>query len=402
MRIKIVKILVVNTDYDIFLSWFYRKVPDLATKSYDEQMRIRNESLFGMADFYSANLRKLGHEAWDAYMNNEIMQETWMRERGVLVEQPAESGLIGLGAHRLGRLKDKAPWRFFKPILSKFVTKSRDSRSWLYNVLIEQIKEYRPDVLINLAMDGVTTSFLQEVKDRHRIFIMGLGEPPVLFNKQDWRIYDLVLAPSEGMVNYFRKTGLKTELLRFGFETRILSLLEEDCQKTFPVSFVGSVGDGHSWRSRLLEVLSGRLGNKLAIWAPAFEDLSSESALAKRYQGAAWGTDFYKILAASQMTLNCHIDIAGEYADNMRLFEATGVGALLITDWKKNLHEMFELGKEVVAYKTPEECTEIIQYYLGHDDEREAIAKAGQQRTLREHTYHHRMKELVEIIHRYL
>ena len=63
---------------------------------------------------------------------------------------------------------------------------------------------------------------------------------------------------------------------------------------------------------------------------------------------------------------------------------------------------MFERGKEVVAYRSPEECAELVQYYLEHEDEREAIARAGQQRTLREHTYHHRMRELVEIVGRYL
>jgi spore maturation protein CgeB len=86
----------------------------------------------------------------------------------------------------------------------------------------------------------------------------------------------------------------------------------------------------------------------------------------------------------------------------MRLFEATGVGTLLITDWKRNLHEMFEPGKEVVAYRTPDDCGELIQYYLEHDEEREVIARSGQQRTLREHTYYHRAGELVGIVERYL
>jgi spore maturation protein CgeB len=63
---------------------------------------------------------------------------------------------------------------------------------------------------------------------------------------------------------------------------------------------------------------------------------------------------------------------------------------------------MFEPGKEVVAYRSPEECVELVKYYLEHDKEREAIARAGQERTLREHTYYHRMQELVEIVGRYL
>ena len=109
----------------------------------------------------------------------------------------------------------------------------------------------------------------------------------------------------------------------------------------------------------------------------------------------------YQILRDSKVTLNHHGNIP-PYANNCRLYEATGVGTLLITDWKVNLHEMFEPGKEVVAYRSPEECAELIQYYLEHDDEREAIARAGQQRTLREHTYYQRMQELVEIVRKYL
>ncbi len=86
----------------------------------------------------------------------------------------------------------------------------------------------------------------------------------------------------------------------------------------------------------------------------------------------------------------------GFYA--LYFYVATGVGTLLITDRKQNLCDMFKPGNEVVAYRSPEDCVELIQYYLQHDVEREVIARAGQQRTLREHTYYHRMQELVDIL----
>jgi len=107
-------------------------------------------------------------------------------------------------------------------------------------------------------------------------------------------------------------------------------------------------------------------------------------------------------LQRSRIALNVHIDMAEQYAANMRLYEATGVGTMLLTDWKKNLHEMFEIGNEVVAYRSTRECVELVQHYLAHDEEREAIARAGQQRTLSEHSYYHRMQELTEILGRYL
>ena len=62
----------------------------------------------------------------------------------------------------------------------------------------------------------------------------------------------------------------------------------------------------------------------------------------------------------------------------MRLYEATGVGSLLITDQKDNLGELFEVGKEVVAYSSIEEAAELIRYYLDHPDEASEIARAGQ------------------------
>jgi spore maturation protein CgeB len=106
----------------------------------------------------------------------------------------------------------------------------------------------------------------------------------------------------------------------------------------------------------------------------------------------------YGVLRNSKIAINHHIDLAGAYANNMRLFEATGVGTMLLTDWKMNIGDMFESGKEVVTYRSPEECSELVSYYLSHEDERAAIARAGQSRTLSQHTYYHRMQELSELL----
>ena len=61
------KFLIINTDYGAFLRWLYAQHPGLEQQPYEEQMRVRVESLFGVADFYSSNLRKLGHEAYGIY-----------------------------------------------------------------------------------------------------------------------------------------------------------------------------------------------------------------------------------------------------------------------------------------------------------------------------------------------
>ena len=86
----------------------------------------------------------------------------------------------------------------------------------------------------------------------------------------------------------------------------------------------------------------------------------------------------------------------------MRLFEATGMGACLITDMKDNLADLFELDEEVVTYSSLDELKEKLEYLKNNTDRVEEIAQRGQQRTLNEHNYKNRMSELVEILGRYL
>lgn len=391
------KFLIINNDYPEFLRWVYGQHRGLEKRPYDDQLRARNDSLFGVANFYSSNLRKLGHEAWDIHANNEFMQKAWAHECGLHVEQATGVAWYWRGALQQARnAAGRTPLRYLKPYLRPMLRSLSFGQSWFYDILAAQIKHYKPDVLLNQAVDGISSRFLGEMKPYVRLVVGQIASP---LPNEDFGVYDLVISSLPNFVEHFRGLGLPSELSRFAFEPAVLPRLESRGKK-IPVSFVGSLSSVHHTRVRLLEHLCSRV--EVSVWGSGAEGLPSDSPIRSRYAGTAWGIEMYQILHASKMTLNHHIGIAGSYANNMRLFEATGVGTLLITDWKVNLHEMFEPGKEVVAYRSAEECVELIQYHLEHAEERQAIARAGQQRTLREHTYYHRMQELVGIVEGYL
>ena len=393
------RFLILNTDYPEFLRWLYAQHPGLENQSYEEQMRIRVESLFGDVGFYSGNLCKLGCEAYDTVANNEFMQKAWAREHGIRLEEPGPVARRWQDALQQARhLAARTLFRYLKPLLRPLVHLLKNQPSWFYDVLAAQIKHYKPDVLLNQAMDGISTIFLKEMKPYVRLLMGQIASP--LPQGEDLSCYDLIISSLPNFVDYFRKLGIPSELIRLAFEPRVLEKIGYSSRATIPVSFVGSLSQAHEARVRLLEYLCQRLD--VGVWGQGIENLPTGSPIRKHYMGKAWGIEMYQILRNSKMTLNCHIGVAGPYANNMRLFEATGVGTLLITDWKVNLHEIFEPGKEVVAYCTPEECVELIKYYLEHDAEREAIARAGQERTLREHTYYQRMQELVNVVQKYL
>jgi len=82
------------------------------------------------------------------------------------------------------------------------------------------------------------------------------------------------------------------------------------------------------------------------------------------------------------------------------MYEATGAGTMLITDFKSDLKNIFIPGQEVETYRTKNELEEKVRYYLSHDLERRKIAETGQRRTLKEHTYKKRMAELIQILKR--
>jgi spore maturation protein CgeB len=82
----------------------------------------------------------------------------------------------------------------------------------------------------------------------------------------------------------------------------------------------------------------------------------------------------------------------------MRLFEATGVGAAVLTEAAPNLHEMFEPEAEMATYSSGEELVAKVQRLLDDDAARVALAAAGQRRTLADHTYAERMRELAGLL----
>lgn len=388
------KFLILNTDYPEFLSWLYSQQPRLRQAPYGEQLRARMKSLFGVADFYSSNLRRLGHEAWDVHANNEVMQRAWARENGIQVK---EENAPRPNFKRL--TLEKMPLRYMRRVvrpLLRFVP-GRGRPAWFYDILAAQIERLRPDVLLNQDM-SFSSKFLRAMKQHVRL-VVGQHAATRLPESKDWSCYDLVISSFQPTVDFFHRKSIPSEVSRLAFEPKVLSCLPAE-NRSHGCVFVGSFHSVHRSRTRLLETLCARFP-QMRVWGPGLDSLSPNSAIRSCYGGQAWGREMYEILYRSKIVVNHHGDVA-PYANNLRLFEATGTGALLLTDWKENLREMFEPGKEVATYRGPEECIEAVSYYLEHEDARTSIAHAGQQRTLRDHSYSQRMEEFVELVGNHL
>jgi SAM-dependent methyltransferase len=342
-----------NTYYEKFLTDHYRSNPNLRNASYQVQKSSLQSTCFGDCDFYSKGLMKAGWRSQDLIVNCNLLQESWNRENACNCE--------GL------------------------------------SIAIEQIRRLRPQVVYLQDLGIATRDFLAAIRP-HVTLIVGQIASPIP-PQADLAGFDIIISSFPHFVARLRQAGITAYYQPLAFDPLILDKIGH-CRKSYPVTFVGGISPVHGKGTELLEQLA-RL-TPLEFWGYGADTLASGSPISNRHHGEIWGLEMFRLLAQSGITINRHIDVAENYANNMRLFEATGCGALLITDYKDNLNDLFEIGKEIVVYRSVEECASLINYYLAHPAAADEIAKAGQARTLRDHKYDQRMKQTAEILSRHL
>ena len=83
-------------------------------------------------------------------------------------------------------------------------------------------------------------------------------------------------------------------------------------------------------------------------------------------------------------------------AVNQRVFDVPATGSFLLTDYREQVENLFEPGREIICYHSPEEATELARRYLARPKDRLAVALAARKRILAEHSYEHRLRRLMD------
>jgi spore maturation protein CgeB len=358
------RILIVDTFYEAFLADHYARNPCLERAQYDTQWRSLMDTGFGTADAYSFHLRALGHEAQEIVVNCAPLQAGWAREHG------------------------------FRP-RGRWTPRLRPDES----VVLAQAAEFAPDVVYVQNLHFLSRAALRLLRRRGALVVGQIASQRP--SPQTLQAFDLILTSLPNFVDDFARLGVPTAYFRIGFDSRVLAKVDAEPRGNDGPVFAGALNrTQHRFGNEVLERAAARV--PIDFWGYDVSGWAEDSPVVRRYRGEAWGLEMFRVLRRARVVLNRHIELAAGYANNMRLYEATGVGTLLLTDAGRNLVDLFEPGDEVVVYRDEDDLVEKITYFLEHDDEREAIARAGHERTLSEHTYAHRMKELAGLLQREL
>jgi len=198
--------------------------------------------------------------------------------------------------------------------------------------------------------------------------------------------YDYLFTHDSSSLEHHRRAGTRAAYLAFGCDPAYHRPLDGGAPWRAPLVFVGS---RDAARERVVQELAG-LG--LVAWGPGWPN------------GPAYGDDFVRALSGAAVGLNIHQHF-GEAGDparygsgaNMRVFELAAIGTPQLSDARGDIARHFAPDREIVLYGSAHELRERAWWLLEDDAARRALAAAARGRALREHTWRHRLEELLMV-----
>lgn len=402
MSYKFVKI---TTLYREYLNNYYEKNRDIISKSYNEQFAHLMSDFFGWSNYFQVNFGKIGVDAYEIISNALPLQKSWAKEHNLKLNN---NDLV------LEQLKYLKPEIVFIQDTNthngKWVEFIKDEVPSIKKIIgwccspykKENIDLYKPFDFILTCSPKFNIEFQNYGLKSYQMY--HAFEPMVLKSVKEYdhsNIIDLIFAGSIIPGNDFHNERiiLLEKIIEFGVDINIYSNIIHDNYLTLVSKQLLYVINKYFYKSSLLDFVFGaETMRKINGLNSIPRNYSYSENMLRKLKKPIYGFEMFKALSNAKIGLNIHGGVAGDYAANIRLFEITGVGACLLTDWKKNLPEMFNIDTEIVTYKNTAECIEKVKWLINHPKECHMIGKAGQIRTLKDHTFENRIKLLDQII----
>ena len=158
---------------------------------------------------------------------------------------------------------------------------------------------------------------------------------------------------------------------------------------------ITTAGSQHSWRVAFYNNLSDY---DVKLWGGPAPLWMAAGAAGGMHQGRrVYNNDKARAFRGAKIVVN-NLHYGEIWGLNVRTFEAAGIGAFQMVDWRPGLGQLFEDGKELISFKDMADLKQKITYWLPREAERRAIAEAGMRRAHAEHTYALRLKLLIDTL----
>jgi spore maturation protein CgeB len=423
--------------YQDIIQSFLDQNPDYSNNSYDDQLRKLFQTSPMLSDALTQSFRNLGQEAFELVFDFEVLQKQWAKENGI--QYSMDNWKFDIMLSQISVWKPDVIYFQGTELARPGIFASKHKSSNLPEILKNNFPFLRLIVMFSgypcgeERVKGVDILFAGSPSLVTLYRKMGM-DPNLLYHSFDESIINKLNIHDKQFEFTFAGSSRAPEsrywaLKQLMEETNLEMWLSEDKQdykkptrssyckgmiKSFVMNSLSVLNTDtlykcsdskylrQRWRSVIAEKIfdthfaEGLSSRKVQMRSLPIQ--SMKEYYPDRCHAPVMGMDMYNILYQSKVTFNKHADAARGGVGNIRLFEATGVGTCLLTDKGNNMVDLFEEDREVVTYASVDEAVEKVKYLLGNREVAEEIAKAGQNRTLKDHTVKARCRLIDDLI----
>jgi spore maturation protein CgeB len=211
--------------------------------------------------------------------------------------------------------------------------------------------------------------------------------------------YDAYFTKDHYMVDFMKnKMGLNTFYLPEAFNTRIHKMPNVDRFDHEQIINIDVVAFGtmYPYRANMVNQLI-KAGINVDLFGTSdrrFAKPEIERCFRNEYITGERKAD---ILYGSKIIFN-NFHYAEIESANVKFFEIAGIGGFQICDYKPVLKEYSAISLEDFTYKSIGEAIDLIEYYLDKPQIRHELAQKQHNHFLLNHTYEHRINQLLQVL----
>lgn len=299
------------------------------------------------------------------------------------------------GVHYLKPVIERDPSLFFvagdSVSLQKQWSKEMGMRSDvpLDEILLAQIEHHRTEIFYNLDPVRYDNKFLTRMPGCVKKTIAWRAAPS---GNAHFLNHDLIVNNYPNLSAQYRALGAKTAYFHPGHDPA-MDQFSSNLERPIDVLFIGGYSRHHLERATTLEAVA-RLANRHKViynldvsratqlaetplgWIGPLTKLRRPKSIRQITQAPVFGLDMYRQISRAKIVINGKVDIAGPDRGNMRVWEALGCNAMLITDPGRYPGKMVP-DKDFVIAGNAEETSDTIKKLLEDHNQRLAITQAG-------------------------
>lgn len=282
-----------------------------------------------------------------------------------------------------------------------------------YENLVETALKIQPDLIIVFHgfEEGISKG-IQALKQYNFKTALWLTDDPYFTDVTENLVidYDYVFTQDTGCIDFYKNLGCDNVFyLPLAAEPPVYTPTLKEEEYAFDISFIGTAFHN---RLAFIDLIAEYLATKNTLivgynWdrLKSYELLKDKIFLLPFFVYEK-NIEFYK---KSKINMNIHRSIEDEIFNknrvrinacsiNNRTFEIASTGSFQMTDIRSDLEKCYIPGVQIETFTSPDDFIEKAERYLMNPEQRKKVAMEGFKRTLIEHTYDKRVKQLLKII----